>query len=233
MKNFLMAVALVGAAVAAKGTAVAISQCSGDLTLAGIQAGPGGECEVGDKIFSAFTYTPGAGDPDAGHVTIGATQSGSTFGLQFGSNLTTITGAATAWLSNFTLGFTVTVDQTACQTLFPGSASCFISGTQDQFQGVQAGPTNTATFSGSHTLGGTISLNALLTANETGQITGLNQTSMVDVFTGGASASFPVNQFGTEVFQGQVPTVPEPMTLSLMGVGLVGLGLLRKRIGRS
>ena len=27
--------------------------------------------------------------------------------------------------------------------------------------------------------------------------------------------------------------VPEPMTFSLMGVGLLGLGLLRKRVGRS
>jgi PEP-CTERM motif len=220
MKKFLIIAVLAGAATSAR-AAVA---CSTLTTLSAIVTA--GSCEVGDKIFSNFSYTPGSGDPTSAQVGVTPVENdpSALFGLQFSSLI------QTAWISNFTLSFAVAVDQTACQALYAGTASCFISGVQDQFQAGVAGASNTATFTGVHSPGGTISLNALLVSNETGQITGLNTASMTNSYSGVASGTFPIAQFGMELFQGKNPTVPEPMTLSLMGVGLLGLGLMRRRM---
>jgi len=221
-KVLLLSGVLALGAVASYGAPIASCGSLGNL----LAIETAGSCEVGDKVFSAFSYSAGSGDPGAADVTVQGTSSvaGQAFGLQFGSDL------STAWVSNFTLSFNISIDQTACQGFYGAFANCYISGTQDQMQGGSAGPSNTAAVTVTHTAGGVINVNALSTSNETGQILGLNQSTMADSFAGVGSLAFPVTQFGTEVFQG---TVPEPMTFSLMGAGLLGLGLLRKRISRS
>lgn len=217
-KVLLLSGILALGAVASFGTP--IDTCTTDHTLSAIMTA--GSCEVGDKIFSGFSYTPGSSDGTAADVDVAGTNSiaTETFGLQFTSDL------AAAWSTGFTLSFNIAIDQTACLSLY-GSGACVITGTQDQMQGGAAGSSDTAALSVLHTTGGTVTLNALSTNDETGQILGLNQTTMADTFTGTASGSWPITQFGTEVFQ---TAVPEPVTFSLMGIGLLGIGLLRKRL---
>jgi len=221
MKKVLLFSSLLALGAAASyGMATETATCGSFGTISAIQNA--GTCQVGDKLFSNFVYTAGTGNPTAADVTVAGTVSPSseTFGLQFGSSLNT------AWVSGFTLSFDVAIDQAACQSLYGAGAGCYISGTQDQMQGGAAGASNTATLTVTHTTGGTVSLNALNTNNETGQILGLNQATMSDSFVGAGSASYPVTQFGTEVFQG---TVPEPVSMSLTGLGLLGLGFFGRR----
>ncbi len=180
-------------------------------------------CENGDKIFSNFVYTPGSGDPTAGSVSISLDNNPgiSLFGLQFGS-------PAPGFVSNFMLTYTITIDQTACHALF-SAGDCSMIAAQGSFQGALA--PNSAALTDTLSGATTVSLNDLATNNNTQQQSFLGVTATnVTIQSSGLTASAPINSFGLDVYQ---TAVPEPMTLSLMGAGLLGLGLLRKRIGRS
>jgi hypothetical protein len=68
-------------------------------------------------------------------------------------------------------------------------------------------------------------------------VTGTNFTNLLVVETNAryyTTGGFTVTDNQSANASGFSPTlVPEPMTFSLMGAGLLGLGLLRKRIGRN
>jgi len=164
-------------------------------------------------VFTNVSYT-GSG-PAASGVTVDLIANSITqsYGWSFLANFT----------SNFTLGYTVSIDTGVC-------ASCRITSAIEQIipgqnpPGTQAISVNeggiaTVNIDNSQTdfskLSGGAGVGALLSLTKTATSSGLSATASIESF---------------ESLVRQT-AVPEPMTLSLMGVGLLGLGLLRKRIG--
>src|SRR5580704_3149989 len=68
------------------------------------------ECEIGDKVYSNFSYTDPAGDPTADQITVGVdNQPGiQQTGLQFQSN-------GNSWtVGGFAIGYSISVDPSVC-----------------------------------------------------------------------------------------------------------------------
>lgn len=177
-----------------------------------------GGCQVDDKIFSAFTYNPGAGDPSA--ALVNANLNANSGSLIYGWTFQT----GTNWVSNFTLGYTVTVDTTVAT----GCPSCVLVKATEQINGQI--PSSVA---GSITEGANPTVNINLSgsgasATLTENLTAATSLTKVATFTG-VDSNNKFFSYESDVVQS---AVPEPMTFSLMGAGLLGLGLLRKRISR-
>ncbi len=193
------------AASAAFGTPTQPPACSSQ-SINGIS---GYTCEIGDKIFSNISLT---GAPTTG--TVGFAGAGTLYTLDFanyGSPLTTA----------FTFAFTVAVD-TATNPLN------FISQMQDNMQtstlgGVQIPNTSTAVVT--HTPGGTVNLDGLTAPDQNGLANMNTQTESVSfAYTPGTNGKVADVSFGISQ-----STVPEPISLSLTGLGLVGLGFFGRR----
>lgn len=207
MKNLLIVGSFLVLGATASFASVAACSDQAATTL------PGYTCEIGDKIFSNFTETG---------ITSGIvdfSMSGTQYFVHYDSMAAPETTA-------FSLGFTVSVDPLVCPT-------CFIIQMQDQMQtanstlGAPAIP-NTSTATVTHTPGGVVSLNALSALNQTG-ITGALATTSEGVmfsYTPGANGELSVAHF--TISQAVPVTVPEPVTMSLTGFGLLVLGLFRR-----
>jgi len=225
MKKILLAVTF--AALSSIPAFATIQSCSSvGSTLNTLIALGGGTCEVGDKIFSNFSYTPTGNDPASTNVTVGYDNNHGIFqyGLQFGTN-------TSVWTSSFTLSYTETVDPAACQTIYGTGYTCTITAAQGQFQGALANGSNTATVTDTLT-GAVLNLNATSVSNETQQTSLASLTSTSVSISGSSSTSYPIDSFGLDIYQTvQAPGgVPEPMSMSLMGVGLLGLGFIGRKL---
>ena len=177
--------------------------------------------ECGDKIFTNFTSTGAV----SGTVTFKET-SATSYEVLF---ITSTVGGIT---TNFSYGFTVSVDTTVC-------ATCRISQIQQNMQTEQAGSTGTSIPNGStgtNTInnGGVFNpavSNALTVGGQNSLASGLNNTSYTLGFAynpTGTAGQAPGTFLNLDNIINQV-AVPEPMTLSMMGIGLLGLGLMRRR----
>ena len=171
----------------------------------------------GDKLFSNFTGTA------TGTVTISENSTTSYEVL-----LKSPTGGIS---TGFTYGFEVTVQTSIC-------ANCTITQIQQNMQTTQTGNTGSQIPNGSTGIntinhGGAFSpgtTNALTVGGQNSLASGLSNIDYTLGFqynptgNGGTAGVF----LNLDDVITQTP-VPEPMTLSLMGAGLLGLGLMRRR----
>jgi hypothetical protein len=195
------------AASAAFGTPAPPPACS----TVSANALAGYTCEIGDKIFSNISLT---GAPTTGTVSFAG--GGTTYTLDFANYSSPLT-------TSFTFAFTVAVDLVS-------QPQNYISQIQDTMLTSNTSgnsiPNNTTAVV-THTPGGVVNLAGSPNSQAQNGSILLNTTSdtVSFAFTPGANgvfndASFVISQ----------SSVPEPVTFSLMGIGLLGIGLLRKRL---
>jgi len=189
-------------------------------------------CEAGDLIYSGFSYSFSGSDPTDSQTSLGVDNFPNTVtkiwqvGFQFGSSVGGLTWGAIP----MSVSYSVSVDQAACAAEFGAGYTCAINELQGQFQDGSAGSSNTAAMTDAASGGGSVALNDLTTGANTGQVffPGITSTN-ISITTAGLSTTYSIESFGLDLYETATAPAPEPATLGLVGVALLGFGLLRRR----
>jgi hypothetical protein len=183
-------------------------------------SGPGNGCTAADKLFNNFSYSPsGGGAPPAIDVEAHLDLNPAT--LTAGWSFTSATGA---FDGNFDLGFSVAVIPAVCPF-------CTIVSAIEQILAPTVGPLQTQAVLVALTPGGSNNPVKLDTQNFGDLSNGSNYAPGVlavvkAASTSGIDGTHPLISFESSVNQS---AIPEPVTLSLMGMGLLGLSFIRWR----
>jgi hypothetical protein len=195
--------------------------------LTNFGTGTGNSCSVDDKLFNNFSYVPGAGGTVAALVT--STLLFNSIAMTYGWEFSVAGGA---FVGGFTLGYTVAIDETKC----PVPGGCTDVNSEEQiFPGTV--PPGTQAASVALTSNGSpsstvISLDNMMLGNTIGDAFFTGSTSITKLATvTGISPSQPLLSFQSRVTEA-VTVVPEPLTFSLMGIGLLSLGTMIRRCTR-
>ncbi len=202
-------------------SAHAAAACNISTTISALVALGSTGCQIDDKLYSNFSYAPGAGAPVASLVIANENENAAVFLTGW-----TFTSSTGSFNGNFTLGFTVSV-------VTSGAGSCaaclIVSDTEQINSGTTApGPQTTSVLL---TPGGTVGLNNTTVGNETGQTLYAPGITTLTKFatTGGLTTTTPLVSFETDIHENIGSSVPEPATFALMGAGFLGLALRRRR----
>ncbi len=218
MKRFALLIVTVLAAASLMSAAVVPCPTGGQVggltpSLADLIAlNAGGGCQSQDKIFSNFSYNDPSGVVPANLVTVGLVITQGLSSDIHGWIFAPSTGSWTSSSNGFTIGFTITV----------ASGPFYIVGSKDQ---INTGfVPNTSTMTDTQSMGtiNTVGLAGL----ESSQLAYPGQLVITTSSKASISGSSLIASYEQDFFQS---SIPEPVTMILIGSGLLGLGFIRRR----